>query len=93
MLVIPECATKFGITIPTLDDFTLEKIEYFSVRLSHGANGDLDSRIDIPEPERQYEIFDIDGKLVLGSTYLEVLLKPCRVHCIIQESLTDGSRD
>ena len=64
ILIIPECATRICIEISTIDDTTLENIEYFSVLLSHGANIDLDSRINISNPEKQYAIIDIDSEFL-----------------------------
>ena len=65
VVTIPECGTEFCIEVQTIDDITVEKIEHFTVTISKGANGDLDDRIHIPVPERQYEIIDVDSKCLL----------------------------
>ena len=62
---IPECATEFCVRVLTIDDITVEIIEHFAVSISKSANNDLVDRIKIPEPEKQYEIIDIDSQCIL----------------------------
>ena len=54
-------------SISTIDDATVERIEYFYVMLRNGANIHLDSRIHIPNPERRYEIIDTDSKFCISA--------------------------
>ena len=63
-LTIPVCAKNFCYNISTIDNNLLvENHEYFYVTLTHGSNGDLNERINIPTPTQRYEIFDNDSKL------------------------------
>ena len=54
-------------SISTIDDATVERIEYIYVMLRNGANIHLDSRIHIPNPERRYEIIDTDSKFCISA--------------------------
>ena len=63
ILTIPVCAKEFRYNISTIDNFSVENHEYFNVTLTHGSNGDLNERINIPTPTKRYEILDDDSKL------------------------------
>ena len=69
-LTIPVCANDFCYNISTIDNLSVENHEYFNVTLTHGSNGDLNGRINIPSPTKRYEILDDDSKLC--SSYWEV---------------------
>ena len=69
-LTIPVCAKDFCYSISAIDNLSVEKHEYFYVTLTHGSNGYLNERINIPTPTKRYEILDEDSKLC--SSYWEV---------------------
>ena len=70
ILTIPVCEKYFCYNISTIDNLLVENHEYFNVTLTHGSNGDLNERINIPTPTKRYEILDDDSKLC--SSYWEV---------------------
>ena len=63
VLVIPPCEEKLCQNISTYEDNKVERFETFYVMLSHGANGDVDNRIIIPTPIKQFEIHSQSSKL------------------------------
>ena len=63
-LTVPVCAKDFCYNISTIDNLSVENHEYFNVTLTHGSNGDLNERINIPTLTQRYEIFDDDSKFV-----------------------------
>ena len=65
-LEIPACADRVCHNITTVDDNTVEKLEYFFVNLGLDSRSlDLADNINITQSQKRYEIIDKDSKLVV----------------------------
>ncbi|CAI8041944.1 Extracellular matrix protein FRAS1, partial [Geodia barretti] len=76
-LTIPVCAKDFCYSISAIDNLSVEKHEYFYVTLTHGSNGYLNERINIPTPTKRYEILDDDNAADYDRSRVDVTFRPC----------------
>ncbi|CAI8013443.1 FRAS1-related extracellular matrix protein 2 [Geodia barretti] len=92
-LTIPVCAKNFCYNISTIDNNLLvENHEYFYVTLTHGSNGDLNERINIPTPTQRYEIFDNDNAADYDKSRVDVTFRPCDAReCVAVPIIDDCS--